>query len=245
MRRFRTAVAVTVTTALALVAFIPGVANAGVYDSAAPHAPAGYHIVYANNFINQGMKDWTPVSGANAQVVLSTRPGAEYGMGIKITAPGQKTWMVYTPGNPYFIGPNSFIQGLVFIPRAANGQVANWPAFWTTGDPWPGNGEIDMLEGLGGRSCVHTHYGTVSDEAGPSGGCAALPLGTDWLTVSMLRTGGMVKVWYDSTYIGEAPLPTSAEEELVFSDQTTFCSGCYGPFAASTAWLSRVTVWER
>jgi hypothetical protein len=32
--------------------------------------------------------------------------------------------------------------------------VANWPALWSTGTNWPKNGEIDILEGTHGQSCV-------------------------------------------------------------------------------------------
>jgi hypothetical protein len=232
MTRFRMTIAVVIALAFALLGLVPGAASA---SPAAPHAPAGWGVVYAHDFATQGAGNWKADPWYSSAPVLES---SQNGLGVDITAPGQKTWVVYSPANPYFIGPDAFVQGLVYIPEAANGQVANWPAFWTSGDPWPENGEIDMLEGLGGSACVHTHYETAQGEAGPSGGCASPPLGTGWVTVSMLRENGEVKVWYDSAYIGEAPLPTSALEELIFSDE----SDGGGPYAAGTAWLRDVTV---
>ncbi len=35
----------------------------------------------------------------------------------------------------------------------------------------------------------------------------------------MLRTGGQVEVWYNQTFIGKIPLPTRAEQELIFQNQ--------------------------
>jgi hypothetical protein len=61
-----------------------------------------------------------------------------------------------------------------------NGSTANWPAFWSTGSP-SNNGEIDMLEGQGGRSCEQTHYGQLRPNGHTSGNSVSNcgPLGSD------------------------------------------------------------------
>ena len=209
-------------------------------------APAGYQVTYAHDFTAQGMGDWVTQPGAGATVSVSSR----YGLGVEVT--GEDQWAEVISSDAV-IGPNSFVQGLVYIPPGPNGSTANWPAFWTTGSPWPNNGEIDMLEGQGGRSCEQTHYGVLQPDGHASGNsvstCGALGSGsTGWLTVSMLRTGEQVEVWYNKTLIGKVPLPTTADEELIFQNQdgpSNSCPSCNGPLVfPSTAWLSRVAVWS-
>jgi hypothetical protein len=64
----------------------------------------------------------------------------------------------------------------------------------------------------------------------------------------MHRTGGQVEVWYNKTLIGQVPLPTTANQELIFQNQdgpNDSCPSCNGPLVIpSTAWLSRVAVWS-
>ena len=209
-------------------------------------APAGYQVTYAHDFTTQGMADWVTQPGAGATVSVSSR----YGLGVEVT--GEDQWAEIISSDAV-VGPDSFVQGLVYIPPGPGGYTANWPAFWTTGNPWPNNGEIDMLEGQEGRSCEQTHYGALQPDGHASrnsvSNCA--PLGsssTGWLTVSMWRTGEQVKVWYNRTFVGQVPLPTPANEQLIFQNQdgpTNSCDGCNGPLVyPSTAWLSRVAVWS-
>jgi hypothetical protein len=208
-------------------------------------APAGYEVTYAHDFTTQGMGDWVTQPRAGATVSVSSSDG----LGVGLT--GENQWAEVISSDAV-IGPNSFVQGLVYIPPGPNGSTANWPAFWSTGSPWPKNGEIDMLEGQEGRSCEQTHYGVLQPHDHASGDSVSKcgPHGsssTGWLTVSMLRTGEQVEVWYNKTFIGKVPLPTTANQELIFQNQDGPNDGCScnGPLVfPSTAWLSRVAVWS-
>jgi hypothetical protein len=227
-----------------------------------PAAPAGWTVTYQRNFASTaGQGDWVTQPGNNAPVIDSTKPGAEFGLGIELTAVSQWTEIISSDA---VVGPNSYVQGLVYIPSGSGGpnpygntfpagSSANWPAFWTFGNPWPQNGEIDMLEVQNGKSCEQTHYSATpgsSTEGNSVSNCAALDgTGTGWVTVSMLRQNEEVKVWYGNTYMGEVPLPTTADEKLVWQNQSysdSVCGNCFGPTvlgSASTAWLSNVRVY--
>jgi hypothetical protein len=227
-----------------------------------PAAPSGWVVTYSHNFASTpGQADWVTQSGNNAPILDSTSPGAEFGVGIETTALSQWAELISSDA---VVGPNSFVQGLVYIPSAAgtspyNGQTfpagstANWPAFWTFGNPWPQNGEIDALEAQHGASCEQTHYSSGPSSSteinSPSNCSQGDGTGTGWTTVSILRQNETVKVWYGNEYIGQVPLPTTADEKLVFQNQSysdSVCGNCFGPTllgSASTAWLSNVRVY--
>ena len=181
-------------------------------------------MTYAHDFTTQGMGDWVTQPGTGATVSVSS----SHGLGVEVT--GEDQWAEVISSDAV-IGPNSFVQGLVYIPPGPNGYTANWPAFWSTGSPWPNNGEIDMLEGQEGRSCEQTHYGELQPHGHASGNSVSKcgPLGsssTGWLTVSMLRTGEQVEVWYNKTFVGKVPLPTTANQKLIFQNQDGPNNGC-------------------
>ena len=62
--------------------------------------------------------------------------------------------MINTDGKFQFT--YGFMQARIWLPGHA-GQIVNWPAFWADGQNWPKDGEIDVLEGLGGKACWHFH----------------------------------------------------------------------------------------
>lgn len=217
-----------------------------------PKPPAGYVVTYSRNFTTQGIGDWIPCSAscgghygtATAKTVISKR----FGLGIDVT--GQDQWGE-EESSKAVIGPNTFVQALVYIPPAKGNVAANWPGLWSyhvPGDNWPKDGEIDILEGLYGNVCATTHWGpSVAGEKSKGGGCKSHMTG--WMTLSMLRTGGKVKVWYNNTFTGNAmPMPPTAVQELILQNQSydpaSSCPTCYGPYAAGTAWISRVKVYS-
>jgi hypothetical protein len=60
-----------------------------------------------------------------------------------------------------------FILDAAHIPGSVCGT---WPAFWTLGDNWPANGEIDIIEGVneqtGNNMALHTSDGCIIDGVG-------------------------------------------------------------------------------
>jgi hypothetical protein len=224
--------------ALAPLAFL--FAGAPSPRASLPSPPSGYSETYSHNFTTQGMGDWVTQPGAGATVSVSKSDG----LGVGVTGIDQWAEVISSDA---VIGPDSFVQAYLYVPPGPGGLIANWSGLWTSGNPWPQNGEIDILESQGGYACLETHYGTSGSEISSPSHCAPAGL-TGWHTVSMLRSGEQVTAWYDSTEMGTVPLPVTAGEELIFQNQDgpdDSCAPCNGPLVyPSTAWLKSVTVWN-
>lgn len=85
----------------------------------------------------------------------------------------------------------------IYLPPAADGTIADWPAFWLdgTGD-WPQTGEMDIMEGLSGQACYH-----FIDPSGNPGACDAAT-GPGWHTFGAEWQAGSVTYYYDGQAIG-------------------------------------------
>ena len=73
---------------------------------------------------------------------------------------GGKTFP-YTSGMVTTMGKYTFTYGTIEARinlSGSNGKIDNWPAFWADGTgAWPATGELDVMEGLGGRAAYHFH----------------------------------------------------------------------------------------
>lgn len=244
-----------IALALAALAFTTP-ARAGTFGAGTPAPPTGYKLTYSHDFTTQGNAGWVIQPGAGAHVSNSK----SFGLGIELTATNQ--WAEAINPN-VVIGPNTFVKALVYIPAAAGkdgmgrsypaGSTANWPAWWTANtSSWPKAGEIDALEGIQGHSQFHGFYGATAATKVSTPNFNATPNsnGTGWITISFLRQNGKVTAWYGTHKEGTFSLPTNGNETLRFQDQsysTNTCANCFGPTllgAKSTAWLSRVSVWD-
>jgi len=101
-----------------------------------------------------------------------------------------------------------YMQASIWLPPTAGGAIADWPAFWADGQNWPADGEIDVLEGLGGQACAHFH-----DPAGAEGTCAPgafaggwHTFGANWEPGSVTYYYDGVKVWTDTSGITSVPM---------------------------------------
>jgi len=271
LKRTAAAIAIVAAAAAATVAgSVPRPASASVGTPVAastaasgiPGPPSGYVQKYTRDFAHTaGLGDWVTQPGNGAQVLDSTKPGAEFGLGVSMNATDE--WAEIISSKVVVTG-NTFVRALVYFPSASGkdgmgrsygpGATANWPAWWTANSTaWPRDGEIDALEGIAGQSQFHGFYGPTAATKISTPNFNATPnsIGTGWFTLSFLRQNGQVTAWYGTHKVGTFSLPTNANETLRFQNQsysTSVCSSCFGPTllgSKSTAWLSNVTVWSK
>jgi Glycosyl hydrolases family 16 len=207
--------------------------TAGTAARASQPPPRGWQVSYSHNFATGGLAGWSVQPGSTAHV----KTGAD---GVAITVTGQRqTTEVASNGTPFT--PGSFVQARVYLP-GAQGLIANFPALWAV-SKFPS--EIDMVEGLAGLACSHTHWN--GHRSGAKGICGKQGEFIGWHTYSALWLNGQVKFWYDSTYLGELSMPFTTPMQLLFQNrsESTSCPVCYGPplFPASD-WLLWIKVWH-
>lgn len=124
------------------------------------------------------------------------------------------------------------------IPCNARGRIEDWPAIWVTGTtgPWPLHGEIDILEGLGGRAEWHYHYLNADGQAASVG--AAVPGDwCGWHTFAAYRTATYLTIRYDGHTVGrvtpaEIGVPLAADPMTPVINLNASLPGfcCGGPF---------------
>jgi hypothetical protein len=139
-----------------------------------------------------------------------------------------------TPGNPVYV------EYKATLPEA-NGQIANWPALWLTGQNWPVTGEIDVMEGFG-TSQYHVHYGpSPSDAAGP-GGIGGTTAGTH--TFGVLWTTSAITFVYDGAVVGSVSVSLTSPMYLIMENSLSY-SGANAPsLVPSTVTVRYVRVWQ-
>ncbi|WP_257153895.1 glycoside hydrolase family 16 protein [Streptomyces lunaelactis] len=120
---------------------------------------------------------------------------------VQTTANDGKTY-AYRSGLVESDGKAEFTYGAfearIYTPAASPGAIANWPAFWTDGQNWPEDGEMDIMEALGGgKACYHFH-----SPAGGPGGCAPGDF-TGWHTYGAEWKPGVVTYYYDGKQVGQ------------------------------------------
>jgi beta-glucanase (GH16 family) len=131
------------------------------------------------------------------------------------------------------------MEARIYMP-AANGKIANWPAFWANGQNWPVNGELDVMEGLGGKAAYHFHN--------PSGGPGSSVPGNfagGWHTFAATWQPGSVTYYYDGKAVGKLTSGiTSAPMYLILNNAVSKQYG--GPTSVpATMKTDYVRVWQR
>ncbi|MEU9046887.1 MULTISPECIES: glycoside hydrolase family 16 protein [unclassified Kitasatospora] len=129
------------------------------------------------------------VSGGSLHLAAVQKPATVNGKTYPYTS-----GLINTNGKAQF--SYGAFEARIYLPPSGS-QVANWPAFWTDGQNWPTDGEMDVMEGLGGEACYHFH----SDAGGP-GGCAHGDF-SGWHTYGAEWAPGSVTYYYDGVKVGQ------------------------------------------
>ena len=193
-----------------------------------------------NWFANGSVSNGTVMLSSNVSV------GAN-GLALQLNSP-QSGGLVSTnpadgePGHTGFqIAPTPtkpvFVEFKATLPATASGTVANWPALWLTGQVWPEDGEIDVMEGGGGYTAFHIHYGSGSGTA--QGGTANDLSGTHTYGVLWTTTG--VTFLYDGAVVGTATEAMTSPMFLVMENSYSSADPTVFP---STLGVRYVRVWN-
>ena len=114
-----------------------------------------------------------------------------------------------------FSSAGGSFEARIFVPPAS-GQAAAWPAWWitntTTGD------EIDIVEGLSGRTAAHTHW-YVGGQL-QSHGCTSAAPDVGWhdFGVSVDTGAGTATFYYDGTQLCQLPYGGTSPLHLAFDN---------------------------
>lgn len=120
---------------------------------------------------------------------------------------GAQMWtqIVDNVGNPngYALPLGGYAEALCYFP--ATTEAVNWPAWWTTGYPWPDNGELDIAEVMSGGISVNYHYkdgsGTHISDNGPIQSYASWCNGWHYFGLHRNATTGTYDAYWDGTLI--------------------------------------------
>jgi beta-glucanase (GH16 family) len=105
-----------------------------------------------------------------------------------------------------------YMEARIWLP--GSGVLADWPAFWAHGFSSDGtDGEIDVMEGLGGQACAHFH----NMDSGP-GTCVQGTFTGGWHTFAADWEPGSITYYYDGTKVWRATSGITSEPMYLVLD---------------------------
>lgn len=166
-------------------------------------------------------------------VITSNPSNGNGATGFTFTAPFAYEWRVWLPGTTGTQTPTGS-SGLA----GATGQIANWPATWSTGQHWPTTREIDCMEGLQGQAAGHFIDGSTTPNF-PGFYDGTTP---GWHTFGVTLVNSKLSFYYDGVIMGASPYTTSSDNSphYLVADNTTGNGTYVHPV---TMYIDWVRVW--
>lgn len=142
-----------------------------------------------------------------------------------------------THGGGFQFGDSYFAEARVYFPGSGS-TIYNWPAFWTDGQSWPTDGEIDVAEGLGTLTSNY-HSSQGANNSGTIPGTWA----GGWHTYAVDRESGVNYIYWDGNLVRSyATDDAGSPHYLIF---TLGCSGSCKTGANYQVKVDYVRVWQK
>lgn len=140
------------------------------------------------------------IGGINYGCLMTTNPSNS----------GTSTGFTLTP--PYAVEAQLFIPG-----PAGSVLVPNWVAFWSDGQNWPGDGEVDAIESLGVPDWNSFHWHGPGNPNGIGGTANMSPHPYGLHTVGYYRSATQVRWYYDGILVGTEPADSTSPHYLILT----------------------------
>jgi Glycosyl hydrolases family 16 len=175
---------------------------------------SNWTLVFSDDFSGTSLNktNWAPYWFSDGTL----NPGSgTWGYASNVTVNGQLNLLIRTSTNGALISTNphggakkgfqftyGYAESQVTLPTNS-GVISHWPAWWLDGQSWPEDGEIDIMEGLGGHAAWHYHYDSGGGtDSHPIGGNINTSPGTHIYAVNWYP--GELDFYYDGTRVASA-----------------------------------------
>ncbi len=174
---------------------------------------------------------WAPTwfkGGTQNNVVTSASNVSVSGGYLRLTlASSTSGASINTAPNDVSPNPFTFTYGYaearIYFPGSGT-SIYNWPAWWTVGLAWPGNGENDIAEGLGSMT-VNYHSNAGASNQGTVPGVWS----NTFHTYGLYRQPGWCDVYYDGVWVkGYATNDNGAPHSLILNIGSGYGPARYG-----------------
>jgi hypothetical protein len=227
-------------------------ASGGEFVQFGPSIPTGvpgsWALVFDDEFNGSSLNtttwspDWFGSGNTQNQTVMDSSNVSVSSGDLNLVVTGGTGGLVSTnpsdgqSGHSGYQFTYGFVEARIYLP-ASGSTIANWPAWWTNGQSWPTDGEMDVMEGLGGSACYHFH-----DSSGGPGGCASGNY-SGWHIYGANWQPGVVTYYYDGTEVGSINSGITSQPMYLILENST---GSYGGTVVTPATMKvdYVRVWQ-
>lgn len=153
------------------------------------------------------------ISGGVLNMKVANIGGTNYGCLITTNPSNSGTSTGFTLTPPYAVEAQLNLPGPV-----GSVLVPNWVAWWSDGQNWPNDGEVDCVESLGvpDWNSFHVHDSVSEASGGPTlGGTHNLSPPSGLHTFGYYRTATQVQFYYDGQLVGTEPINTTSPHYLI------------------------------
>ncbi len=118
-----------------------------------------------------------------------------------------------------------------------------WPAFWSDGQNWPSDGEIDVVEAYGtDTSSYHYHYAGCTGSCGPGGSVVVTGATSGWHTYAADWEPGVITWYYDGKEVWKYTTSITASPQFLILNLGLNSTSATVP---STMKVDYVRVWKK